>query len=349
MGGTMNSRDKQIDVLRGIALFCMIAANMVPYLLITPHPFIERFIGSLAAPLFVTLAGMMASLSRYKPAHGFKYFLTRGSLLILIGAALDVSTYQFFPFTSMDVLYLIGVSLILSYPLIFVRLSWRIALVLLVFILTPFLQKTWGYHAIPVVTTLTLSWQNMANFIQAALQTWLIEGYFPIFPWFGYFILGTVLGSLRWDNATTRYFNHHRFLVFTLLLLIGGASWWFTHPGIIHTRFGYSELFYPPSLGFMATSVGMIFILLYLVDTFPSLRFYWPLALYGKSSMFIYLIHGMLIVYVLGVLFQPEPVLVYLELYGGLCTAILLMAWILDKMRYRLKKAPFLIRFILGA
>ena len=124
-------RESQIDTLRGIALFCMILANMAPYLLVTPHPLFERLIGSSAAPLFITLAGMMASLSRYKPAHGFKYFITRGSFLIVIGCILDATVNHVVPMASMDVLYLIGSSLIISYPLIFIKAQWRLVLALL--------------------------------------------------------------------------------------------------------------------------------------------------------------------------------------------------------------------------
>ncbi len=48
----MVTRDKKIDILRGLAIFTMIAANISPYVLIEPHPFWFRLYGSFAAPLF---------------------------------------------------------------------------------------------------------------------------------------------------------------------------------------------------------------------------------------------------------------------------------------------------------
>ncbi|OGT47424.1 MAG: hypothetical protein A3E83_01610 [Gammaproteobacteria bacterium RIFCSPHIGHO2_12_FULL_41_20] len=342
-------RESQIDTLRGIALFCMILANMAPYLLVTPHPLFERLIGSSAAPLFITLAGMMASLSRYKPAHGFKYFITRGSFLIVIGCILDATVNHVVPMASMDVLYLIGSSLIISYPLIFIKAQWRLVLALLVFLVTPALQKFYGYHAIPIINTLTLSWQNAAEIAQATLLAWGVEGYFPLFPWFGYFLIGTALGSMRWTTQGTHYFNNLPFLIFSLCLFVGGATSWimnFTPPYI---RDGYSELFYPATWSFIATSLGLILTLFYLVDSFPNKLFYWPLQIYGKASLFIYITHATLITYVLHPLFSPQPIISFLGLYIVLCGVLLLLAWALDKIRPQLRGAPFPVRFILGA
>jgi uncharacterized membrane protein len=68
-------RDISIDITRGMAIFMMIAANMLPYLLATPVPVFVRIYATCAAPIFVTIAGMMVALTREK--HPFKYFLDR--------------------------------------------------------------------------------------------------------------------------------------------------------------------------------------------------------------------------------------------------------------------------------
>lgn len=342
-------RENQVDILRGIALFCMIAANMVPCLLITPHPIVERLIGSLAAPLFIILAGMMASLSRHKPTHRFKHFLVRGSLLILIGCILDALVYQSYPLTSMDVLYLIGLSLIISYPLLYMETWHRVGLVLLIFLITPILQKFYGYPETPSADDLTMSWYNLSEIVKATTRSWLIEGYFPLFPWFGYFLVGTVISNLRWTPQTTHYFNNRHFLLFSACLLAGGIIVWILNPGPLYTRFGYTELFYPATWGFIATSLGIIFTLFYLIDRYPHQLFYWPLLIYGKSSLFIYIMHSVLIAYILERLFPPQPLSVYLGLYIALCSILLSLAWLLDKYRPRLRNTPFLVRFVLGA
>lgn len=46
-------RDIVIDIIRGLAIFTMIAANMAGKLFAEPHPFGFRLYGSFAAPVFV--------------------------------------------------------------------------------------------------------------------------------------------------------------------------------------------------------------------------------------------------------------------------------------------------------
>jgi len=108
----MVNRDISIDILRGLAIFTMVAANMAPYVLIEPHPFWFRFYGSFAAPLFILISGMMVALTTLTKGHDFKYFLVRGILIVTVGALIDVVMWNFYPFTTVDVLYLIGVSLL---------------------------------------------------------------------------------------------------------------------------------------------------------------------------------------------------------------------------------------------
>ena len=56
-------RDLSVDLLRGLAIAVMVAANLVPFLLVPPAPFWLRVIASVAAPLFIFLSGMMVALS----------------------------------------------------------------------------------------------------------------------------------------------------------------------------------------------------------------------------------------------------------------------------------------------
>lgn len=343
------TRDPQIDVLRGLALFFMIAANMVPSLLILPHPMLERVIGSMAAPLFVFLSGMVLSLAKYKPAHDFKHFFIRGMLLIFIGCLLDIFLYHFHPLVSMDVLYLIGFATFAIYPLTYINAWYRIVLAIFIFLITPGLQLIFGYHEVPLITTTPFNLNNFSTYMGHLVHTWLLEGYFPIFPWIGYSILGSAIGSLRWNARGTHYFNHVRFLVIALSLIIVGAITWITYPGPQYMRFGYSELFYPATWGFLTTSIGLIFFFLYFVDSFPRSKFYWPLELFGRSSLFIYIMHGILIAYVLDKLFSPQAIPMYLVLYVVLCSTLLVFAWVINKYRPQLRRAPFIVRFVLGA
>ncbi|HNQ32776.1 MAG TPA: heparan-alpha-glucosaminide N-acetyltransferase domain-containing protein, partial [Methanoculleus sp.] len=83
-------RDIPVDILRGLAITFMIMANLTPALLLPPAPGWYRFLSSLAAPIFIGLAGMMVALSRTGKGRPFSYIATRGGLFILAGALLQV-------------------------------------------------------------------------------------------------------------------------------------------------------------------------------------------------------------------------------------------------------------------
>lgn len=73
------SRDESIDILRGLAILTMIAANTAGILLRPPHPLALRLYGTFAAPLFIAISGAMVFKSAQdKPDRTFLYFLKRG-------------------------------------------------------------------------------------------------------------------------------------------------------------------------------------------------------------------------------------------------------------------------------
>ena len=87
-------RDHVIDVLRGLAIFTMVAANMAASVLAPPHPFWFRLYGSFAAPLFIFISGMMIAIVAAKRAHGLKYYFARGVMVILCGVFVDVFIWR---------------------------------------------------------------------------------------------------------------------------------------------------------------------------------------------------------------------------------------------------------------
>ncbi|HOI57198.1 hypothetical protein [Methanoculleus sp.] len=86
-------------------------ANLTPALFLPPAPGWYRFLSSLAAPLFIGLAGMMVALSRTGKGRSLVHIATRGGLVILVGTFLHLLVFDCVPFLDMDVLYLIGLSL----------------------------------------------------------------------------------------------------------------------------------------------------------------------------------------------------------------------------------------------
>src|SRR5579871_1482995 len=175
-----------IDILRGIAIILMIPANLSP-LWSSAHPLWFRIAASYAAPAFIMLSTGMVILNAN--SHNFNYYLKRGLLVIGFGVFMDVCVWKIFPFITYDVLYLIGLVMPIIYLIRHFSTIQLFFLGLLIFFLTPFLQHSIGYHLeISEVALFHPYWPGMGRIIQALL----IDGWFPVFPWLGIAIFGTL-------------------------------------------------------------------------------------------------------------------------------------------------------------
>ena len=108
------ARDDGIDALRGLAIVTMVASHLARELLVQPHPLALRAYGSLAAPLFVTLAGLMVAQTCSAKGYPLGHYIRRGGLILLLAAAVDLGLWGLYPMVGVDVLYLIGVAVPLT-------------------------------------------------------------------------------------------------------------------------------------------------------------------------------------------------------------------------------------------
>src|SRR5262245_37310391 len=145
----------------------MIAANLAGPVLREPHPLWLRLYGSFAAPTFVFLIWMMVAFTARAHDRRWRYFLARGAAIVLAGAFVDVAIWQIYPFTSVYVLYLIGLALPLSALLLSIPQATGVALGLLVFLIAPILQSALGYTPYPTElyrngrTNVVVPWQTL--------------------------------------------------------------------------------------------------------------------------------------------------------------------------------------------
>lgn len=341
------NRDTTIDILRGLAIFTMVAANMAPTVLASPHPLLFRFYGSFAAPLFILISGMMVVFTAQAKGHGLRYFLLRGAMIIAVGALIDVLIWRIIPFTTVDVLYLIGISLPLAY--LFSRLDsipqWII--IIFIFLATPLLQMNFGYTDYPTEFFLSGEPTIIVANQTGILNHWIIDGWFPIFPWLGFSLLGVNIATLRWNKSSTNLGKTKISLIGICILASGSILWWF-HPSSLLTRAGYSELFYPPTIGYIVAAIGIIVILFSIVDRTPSFGVYKPLQLLGESALFMYILHLVLIEYVIAPIEPPQIFQFYLLTYIILSSFLISIAYGLKVLKIRWKDRPFVIRFLLG-
>jgi uncharacterized membrane protein len=289
---------------------------------------------------------MMVALTTKSKGHDLKYFLVRGMLVIAVGALIDMFIWKIYPFTTVDVLYLIGISLPLAYLFQRLNISSQWFIVISIFSLTPFLQNIFGYTDYPTEFFfpsggLTIIIGNQTNI----LNHWLVDGWFPVFPWLGFSLLGVILANLRLKYKT---FGGSVFFLTGIILLISGSVIWYFYPGKFLTRAGYSEVFYPPVPGYIICAVGLIVLLFFIVDYKNSVIAYNPLQALGESALLMYITHLALIEYVIVPIWSNVNFHTFLILYIALSLLLIFIAYGLRFFKVKRKDLPFIIRFLLG-
>ncbi|HAJ57606.1 MAG TPA: hypothetical protein DCL35_07560 [Candidatus Omnitrophica bacterium] len=339
-------RDHVIDVLRGLAIFTMVAANMAASVLAPPHPFWFRLYGSFAAPLFIFISGMMIAIVAAKRAHGLKYYFARGVMVILCGVFVDVFIWRIYPFMSVDVLYLIGLSLPFAY--LFMRFkglsAW--AAVVLVFLAAPLLRNTLGYTAYPLEIRFMEGPANIVENAAAVAKHWVIDGWFPVFPWIGFSLLGVIAADLRGRSGNS--FGKAGILFFGLAVLALGVIIWRFFPAAHMVRKGYSELFYPADTGYSVAAIGLIIVLFSAVDLKASLLAFKPLQALGESALFMYIFHLLLIRYCISPTWHGQGIEAFWAIYVILSFVLVLIAYELKAVKVKWKNKPFVVQFLLG-
>ncbi len=188
----MNNRERiwEVDFLRGIAILLMVVFHLIFDLneyLSYPLSYSDGFwyyIGKAAASLFILLCGISAHLSGRTLRHGLIVFLW--------GMLLTVVTYIYVPalYIRFGVLHLLGLSL-LSYP--FIR-SWPPALALLLAI---------GVMAAGPTIAVTKAATDWLLPVGVTSPAFASLDFYPLIPWYGLFLLGSLLGRLAYPQKAT--------------------------------------------------------------------------------------------------------------------------------------------------
>jgi len=344
-----DSRDATIDVLRGIAVFTMIPANFSALLFAEPHPFWFRLSGSFAAPLFVLLSGYMVALNAGSGKHGIGYFAVRMLMIFGVAAFIDACIWRVIPFMTWDVLYTIALSALVI-PL-FRKLpsAWaRWAIVLAVFAAAPLLQRLLGYADYPTEIYFNPDDQvELPANKSGVLQNILVDGWFPLFPWLGFGLLGSMLADLRAERDGKRSLGKWA-LPAGLLICAGGAALWYFQPGALIVREGYSELFYPPVPGFILTSIGLTLVLFSLVDLAPGLALYQPLRLLGEAALLMYILHQAANQYLLSGWWPEKPLGTFLLIVLGAEAVLMTLGIGIRALKSAWPGRPMPVRFLIG-
>jgi len=261
----LNTPEKVYLALRGIAVILMIQQHLLAWLwdapkvpfphLLSEHPLSMglNLLGNLAAPLFITLAGLGAGLFLERPgAHG-RTLVMRGACTLLLGIALNLLAPYWFAPGTWYVLHLIGLCLMLAPLLGKAPLPALLSLCLGVFVAAPFVQTLLGTPIyLPEVRL------NDASLPGGIVRLALAEGHFPVLPWTAFFILGMIAHRFARTPMRVRVFMLAAGLVAagaTLALLYRQGHAFATY-GPLYRAFVFAPYFFPPHPPLMLVLAG---------------------------------------------------------------------------------------------
>ncbi|MSR89136.1 MAG: DUF1624 domain-containing protein [Candidatus Margulisbacteria bacterium] len=333
MKGSYLNRNLAIDTLRGIAIVLMILSNFTGEHLLLPHPMLLRILGSFAPPIFIVLCGFMLGLSKEKKQAGFGYFLKRSAIVVCVALGVDVLIWREIPFLSVDVLHLIGVGILFVY--FFLKLprflQWVVVFGML--FLTPYLQPQLGFIAVP--TFIEFACLTPLPSFQILLNHWIVDGGFPLFPWLSCLFFGAILVPLKDLYDGLKGDKKLGVIAGVFSLFVVACMSWILNPVAQRIRDNYSELFYPPTFGFVVSMMLMVVLGVLVLEPVAHRRWFSPFRILGRHSLLLYVVHLVLIVYVM-----PEKQKLPLSLF--LCVYIFLMfaIWMGLYIKEVLRKGP---------
>ena len=308
-----------IDLLRGVVMVIMALDHVRMYFgegtwyaeptnlaTTTPLLFFTRWITHFCAPVFVFLAGTSAFLygvhtSRKQVAW---FLFTRGLWLIFVEAVIVTFAWTFditFSFIILQVIWAIGISMVLLAALVFLPLQAIIAVgLILVFghnLLDPIHVQGRGVN--------DFIWYVLHQPGRISLGDRLINVVYPVLPWIGLMALGYVTGNLfraDFPSARRRFWLLASGVAMTFLFILlrsfnlyGEPLAWQRQDSVIFTLMSIlNTTKYPPSLQFLLMTMGPALISLALLERI-SVSGKNPLVVFGKVPFFFYVIHIFLI------------------------------------------------------
>ncbi len=355
----LSKRDISIDIIRGIAIFIMLGANVVGYVASCKlHPLWFDVFSSFAAPLFILLSGYMVAVNSSKKHNSLSYYLLRGGMLVLTAALIDSLIWGLLPFATFDVLYVIGLSLPIVYLLEKKSIWIKIGFIAIILIITFVLQNLWEYMEFPMEIEFLSDEADYSDYtFFNVIKALLYDGWFPIFPWLAVSVLGSIFAHFR--KKSDNSFANLKTIIPGILLTIMGFAWLYlayTHEysfdGLVK-RNPYGELFYPTTIPFLIGASGVCLLIFSFVDKTRNSLIWRPFTIFGQTSLFNYILHSAIIAYIVTPLFHFEeeglyPLTMGWIVYGLLVIVSFLLSWAVVAMKKKVKTKNFLFNFYFG-
>lgn len=326
-----NSRQRllSIDALRGLVILFMLLDHVRETFLLhrqvsdpmnidttEPALFISRTLAHLCAPVFVLLTGLSAFLygEKYQGRGDVSAFLFKRGLFLVVLEFTLVNfawTFQLPPSVIyMQVIWAIGVSMIALAVLVWLPRPLLIGLALVIIGGHNLLD---GVH-FAVGSALHIPWAILheRSWIEVS-DTLRLRTTYPVLPWIGVIALGYGIGP--WFCGSMAAARRQRYLLladvgalvgFGVLRLINGygEAPWQMYDSQVQTLMSFFNITkYPPSLLFLALTLGVGLLLLLGFERAGQRRWIGTLAVFGAAPMFFYLLHlyVLKVLYVMGV------------------------------------------------
>ncbi|MFJ4387325.1 DUF1624 domain-containing protein [Pseudomonas sp. NPDC089408] len=327
----LTQRLQSIDALRGLVILFILLDHVRetfflhrqvsdPMAIDTTEPslFISRTLAHLCAPVFVLLTGLSAWLygEKYQGRGDVSAFLFKRGLFLVVLEFTLVNfawTFQLPPSVIyLQVIWAIGISMIALSLLVWLP---RAALLALGAVIIAGHNLLDSLH-FGVESALHVPWAILHDrgWLECSDSLRLRTSY-PVLPWIGVIALGYGLGPwfARGSEAGQR---QHRLLLAGLLALLGfvvlrmlnsyGEAPWSGYPTFMQTLMSFFNITkYPPSLLFLALTLGCGLLLLRAFERAGQARWISALAVFGAAPMFFYLLH----LYVLKLLYLASVAL----------------------------------------
>lgn len=306
-----------IDALRGMVILFMLLDHVRETFLLhrqvsdpmdiamtEPALFFSRTLAHLCAPIFVLLTGVSAWLYGEKyagKADVCSFLFKRGLFLVVLELTLVnfAWTFQFPPTVIyLQVIWAIGLSMIALAVMVWLP---RLVLLLLSLAIIAGHNVLDAVH-FPIESAMHVPWAILHD------RGWieLSEGFrlrtsYPVLPWIGVIGLGYAIGPWFGRAADAKVRQRKLMLCgvagltgfIALRLLNGyGEKPWVGGDTALQTLMGFFNITkYPPSLLFVALTLGVGFLLLLGLERRQNSRWLRPLTVFGSAPMFFYLLH----------------------------------------------------------
>jgi hypothetical protein len=333
-----------IDFLRGIAVFIMIIANSTPYIFNLSSYNTLRIIFSLAAPIFIFLAGYTTQMN-FENNKSEK--LIRIFQVVLIAVIIDIFVWRSIPFYTFDVLYLIGVSKLLLFILNkYANRSIKIFISFIFICIFIFLSKYLFFRFSLSDLNINVLYNDPYYYFKAgAIKRFLYDGWFPIFPWFIIVLMGSL--SYKYNNIKNRFFLF--LLILTGLSALIFLVFYFNMTTFI-VREKYFEIWYPLNGIKLLLPIAVIFIIIGTINLYSNINFRF-FNILGQNSLFAYFLNAIfdsiLDSYNLNNYSMVNKVSIFLLSLFTIVIATFILNYF--KSIGYWKRIPFLFKFLMGA